>query len=122
MVDFYSNVLAPKYLEAFASIGVTFIPLDGDIVRISLSVLELCAAFLSLINFRKLGALLAVLIIASGSKNITAKTINVLHFGDIEIYPIAVVQGIVAVLILILPGAGAKRKAGGKSIDNKKSK
>lgn len=109
MEDFYEHVLTPRLQETLAVVGLGFVSLRWEVVRAVIICLEIIAAALLLFNRRKLASLLAILIIASGSKNIAAKMIHVEGFGEVEVFPIAFVQGLMAVLILLLPSGSPRR-------------
>jgi hypothetical protein len=121
MEDFYDNVLAPKYQELILIVGAdSVVKLNGVLLRNIFSALELLAGLLLLLNYRRIGALLVLVILAGGSKNVGARTISLVHFGDFDIYPVAFIQAVVAILIFILPGGSrSPTKVAKESLEKK---
>ena len=111
MEEFYEHVLTPRLQGAVASAGLGFISLRWEVVRSIMSATELMTALLFLLNFRKLAALLVLLIVVSGSKNVASRFIIIEGFGEVEVYPIALAQGLMAVIILLLPSGGRNKSA-----------
>jgi hypothetical protein len=105
--DFYVEVLTPRYQDGLSAIGLGGLTLDWQYVKLVISVVEIVAGLLFLINYRKYGAVLALAVVLSGSKNVKSRLIHINDFGEFEIFPVSFIQGIAAALILLLP-SGAK--------------
>lgn len=110
MEDFYTYHLVPKYQSWLSQAGLSLV-LDGVVVRHVMSALEMLTAFLCLLNWRKAGALLALLILLSGSKNVGERSIDIPHLGSFKVYPNAFIQTIIAALIIVLPSGASKKRS-----------
>lgn len=105
MEEFYAYTLAPKFLKALEDFGIHLAVLDPVLLRNLMSITEMIIAFLFLFNDRKIASFLALMVIASGSKNVDGKTVNVALVGDVFVYPVAYFQAALAFVILIFPSA-----------------
>ena len=116
MEEFYEHVLTPRLQELVSVAGLGFITLQWKVVRIVVAAVEILTALLFLLNYRKLAAVLVLLIVFSGSKNVASRTILVEGFGEVEVYPIALVQGLLAIAIILLPSGRSRSSAEKKKL------
>jgi hypothetical protein len=104
----YGVVLVPKYQKILNMLGLSFITIDPNILRHLMSYLEWTTAALFLFNYRYTASLLGMLIVGIGSKNIESSILNLPVIGEREIYPVALFQAGLCLLVFLLPASGGK--------------
>lgn len=100
--EFYAEYLVPRIAQALGGAGLA-LSVDPSALRVGVSAVEVCAALLLALNYRRPGALLALGVVALGTKNMGLRTVRVAHLGSAEVFPVALVHAALASLVLLLP-------------------